>query len=51
VSLVVNSFAVGGEGFQDLVSGLGPHEWLGLLVPLVDARADASLGLGDAAVR
>src|SRR5918911_3450873 len=28
VCCVVNSCGVGGEGVEDLVGGLGPHEWL-----------------------
>jgi len=50
VSRLVNSAAVGGEGFEDLVSGLGPHERLGVLVPLGDPLADVVLELGNAAV-
>ena len=50
VSWVVNSFTVSGEGFQDLVSALGPDERPGVLVPLVDPLADVGFELGDAAV-
>lgn len=32
---VVDSLAVRGEGFEDLVGGLGPDEWPGTLVPLI----------------
>jgi hypothetical protein len=42
--------AVRGEGFQDLVGGLSPHERLRVLVPLVDPLADVGLEVGDAAV-
>jgi hypothetical protein len=51
VSRVVNSLAVGGEGFEDLVGGLGPDERPGVLVPLVGPVADVGFEFGDAAVR
>ena len=50
VSRVVNSLTVGGEGFEDLVGGLGPHERLGVLVPFAGPLADAGFEFGDAAV-
>jgi len=43
--------AVGGEGFEDLIGGLGPYERAGVLVPFGDPLADVGLELGDAAVR
>jgi hypothetical protein len=36
VSGVVDSLAVGGDGVEDLVSGLRPHERAGVIVPGVD---------------
>ena len=45
-----NPLAVGGEGVQDLVGGLGPDERLGVPVPLVDPLTDIGLQLGDIAV-
>jgi hypothetical protein len=47
VPLVEKSLAVVGGGFKALVGGLGPDEWLGLLVPLVDPRTDVGLEFGD----
>lgn len=38
------------DGLQDVVSGLGPDEWPGVLVPLGDPLADAGFEFGDAAV-
>jgi hypothetical protein len=51
MSRVDDALAVSGEGFEDLVRGLGPLEWLRVLVPLVDPLADVGFQLGDAAVR
>jgi len=48
--LVDDALAVGGEGFEDLVGGLGPRERFRVLVPLVDPLADVGFELGDAAV-
>jgi hypothetical protein len=35
---VANSWAVCGEGLEDLVGGLGPDEWLGVVVPFAISR-------------
>ena len=43
--------AVFGHGLEDVVSGFGPDEWLGVLVPLDDPLADVVFEFGDAAVR
>jgi hypothetical protein len=43
--LANDPLALGGEGFQDLVGGLGPGEWPGVLVPLVDPLADVGFQL------
>jgi hypothetical protein len=51
VSRVVSSFAEGGEGSEDLVSGLGPYERRGVLVPLADPLPDVGFEFGEAAVR
>jgi hypothetical protein len=45
-----NSRAVGGEGVEDLVGGLGPGEGFGVGVPFVDPLADVGFEFGDAAV-
>jgi hypothetical protein len=50
-SRVDDAMAVGGEGFEDFIGRLGPHEWLRVLVPLVDPLADVGFQLDDAAVR
>jgi hypothetical protein len=42
--------AVYGDGLKDVICGLGPHERLGVLLPLVDPLADVVLELGDAAL-
>jgi hypothetical protein len=50
VSWVVNSFTVCGEGFEDLVGGLGPGERPGVLVPCADFGFELSVvdaGLQD----
>jgi hypothetical protein len=47
---VVDSLAVGGEGVEDLVGGLGPDEWFGVGVPFVDPFADVGFEFGDAVV-
>ena len=41
-----DALAASGEGFEDLVGGLGPRERLRCLVPLVDPLADAGLEVG-----
>jgi hypothetical protein len=48
---VANSLAVGGEDVKDLVSGLGPHEWPGVLVPGTGPLAQVGFQFGAAAVR
>ena len=40
VSCAVNSLAISGEGFEDLVGGLGPHERSWVLVPGLDPVPD-----------
>jgi hypothetical protein len=47
VSWVVDSLAVGGEGFEDLVGGAGPDVGLGVGVPLLDPAADVFFQSGD----
>jgi hypothetical protein len=47
LTILADALAVGGEGLQDVVSGLGPGEWPGVLVPLVDRLADVGFELGD----
>jgi len=42
--------AVTGEVVEDLVSGLGSDEGLGIGVPFVDPLADVGFQFGDAAV-
>ena len=51
VSCLVDSFAVAFDGVEDLVGGLGPYEWLGVLVPGVDPSADLGVELSDGTVR
>ena len=51
VSRVGNSLAVGGEGVEDLVGGLGPDEDFGVFVPFVDPSTDVGFEFGDTAVR
>jgi hypothetical protein len=50
VSRVVNSAAVGGQAVEDFVGGLGPYEWLGVLVPCLDPGPHIGFQGFDAAV-
>ena len=38
--------AVFGDGLENVIRGFSPHERLGVLVPLVDPRADVGFELG-----
>jgi hypothetical protein len=43
VSCACNSSAISGEGFEDLLGGLGPDERPWVLVPVGNPRADVGL--------
>jgi hypothetical protein len=38
------------EGVEDLVGGLGPGEWLWVVVPVLDPGADVVFEVGDGGV-
>jgi len=42
--------AVSGEGFEDLVGGLGPYDWFGILVPVLGPGDDVAFEFCDRAV-
>ena len=39
-----------GEGVEDLVGGLGPGEWLWVVVPVLDPGADVVFEVGNGGV-
>lgn len=47
-SLFVDGGAVAGEAREDLVGGLVPDEWLGVLVPVLESRMSAASALTPA---
>ena len=50
MSCAGNSLKISGEGVEDLVCGLGPHEGLWVVVPGVDPVPDVVLQCLDAVV-
>ena len=47
---LVDSLAVSGDGVQDPLRGLGPHVGPGVLVPVLDPRADVGVERADGLV-
>jgi hypothetical protein len=51
VSRVVDCYAIPGDGFKNLIGGLGPHVWAGIVVPGVDPGTDVFVERRNRAVR